>query len=372
MIIKENSIKIEEITMIDEIRIEELHKVKDFVLVDVRSEGEYEEASIPCALNLPLFNNEERAKVGTTYVQSSPALAKQQGLAIVGPKLDNLYRQAAEWAKDRPLVLFCWRGGMRSKSLATVFDLMGLRVFRLQGGYKAYRHLVNDYFSREFPFKVVVLRGNTGVGKTEILKRLKEDGYPAIDLENLANNRGSVFGSVGLGSAPTQKNFEAILFEQLREVSHFPYIIVECESKRIGKVNLPTMLSNAMSNGTEVLIYDSKINRVQRLIKEYTQFPDAIPQIKIALGRLTKNLGHNKIALYNALLDQGDLAGFTEEMLDYYDALYAYPNSPSGDYDYVVNNVDPEQGIKELEAYLDQWSGVSGKFALSGIRDSAK
>lgn len=358
--------------MIQDITVEELQKVKDFVLIDVRSEGEYQEASIPGALNLPLFNNEERAEIGTTYVQVSPALAKEQGIAIVGPKLGGLYNQASQWAKGRPLVLFCWRGGMRSKSLATVFDLMGLNVYRLQGGYKAYRHRVNDYFNQEFPFKVVVLRGNTGVGKTELLKRLKDDGYPAIDLENIANNRGSVFGAVGLSSAPSQKDFEAVLYEQLREVEHFPYIIVECESKRIGRVNLPGTVFEAMQKGPQGLLYDSISNRVNRLIKEYTQFPNAISEIKLALERLKKNLGLTKIALYNTLLDQGNLEEFTEEMLKYYDALYAYPNSPSGDYDFVISNVEPEKGVKILEDYLDHWSGVPRTTTLSRICDSAK
>ncbi|WP_080518282.1 tRNA 2-selenouridine(34) synthase MnmH [Desulfitobacterium hafniense] len=358
--------------MVQDITIEELLKIKDIVLLDVRSEGEYEEATIPGALNLPLFSNEERAMIGTTYVQVSPALAKEQGLAIAGPKLDGLYNQARQWSKGRPVVLFCWRGGMRSKSLATVLGLMGLPVYRLQGGYKAYRHLVHDYFSREFPFKVVVLRGNTGVGKTELLKRLRADGYPAIDLESLANNRGSVFGSVGLGSGPSQKSFEAALYEELRMLADFPYIIVECESKRIGRINLPTNVYEAMKMGPQILIYDSVQHRVERLIKEYTQYPHADLEIKSALGRLTKNLGHKTIAQYSALLEQGNLEEFTEGMLKYYDALYAYPNQPSHDYDDSISNEDPEKGIKELEDYLDQWSGILRRTTLFGICDTAK
>ncbi|AFM00919.1 MULTISPECIES: tRNA 2-selenouridine(34) synthase MnmH [Desulfitobacterium] len=358
--------------MIHDITIEELRKIKDIVLLDVRSENEYEEATIPGALNLPLFNNEERAMIGTTYVQISPALAKEQGLAIAGPKLDGLYNQARQWSNGRPVALFCWRGGMRSKSLATVFALMGLSVYRLQGGYKAYRHLVNDYFTQEFPFKVVVLRGNTGVGKTELLKRLRADGYPAIDLENIANNRGSVFGSVGLGSAPSQKSFESALYERLREVEHFPYIIVECESKRIGRINLPSSVYEAMNAGPQILVYDSIHNRIERLIKEYTSYPNATLEIKSALGRLTKNLGHNKIAQCHSLLELGNLEEFTEEMLNYYDALYSYPNHPSDDYDYSISHEDPDKGIKELEDYLDHWSGIPGRTTLPGIRDTAK
>lgn len=358
--------------MIREITVEELEKLENPVLVDVRSEGEYEEASIPGARNLPLFNNEERAKVGTTYTQESPTLAREQGLEIVGPKLPNLVKQAAEWGKGRSLVLFCWRGGMRSKSLSTVLDLMGISVYRLQGGYKSYRHCVNEFFERDLPFHVIVLRGNTGVGKTEILKQLREEGYPAIDLERLANNRGSVFGALGLGPAPSQQKFEAILYEELKGLGRFPFIIVECESKRIGRITLPVKFFKAMQSGTQVLIYDSIENRVKRLVKEYTVVPNAIPEIRVALERLIKNLGHKKVEEYDALLEQGNLTAFTEEMLKYYDALYAYPNESSVDYEDSFSNEDPEKGVRELEDYLDQRMAGFGTSSLPRIRDSAK
>lgn len=358
--------------MIREITVEELEKLKNSVLVDVRSEGEYEEASIPGALNLPLFNNDERAKIGTTYTQVSPTLAREQGLEIVGPKLSNLVKQAAEWGKGRSLVLFCWRGGMRSKSLSTVLDLMGISVYRLQGGYKAYRHMVNDFFERDLPFQVVVLRGNTGVGKTDILKQLRAEGYPAIDLEGLANNRGSVFGALGLGPAPSQKKFEALLYEELKRLENSPYIVVECESKRIGRVTLPVAFFKAMQSGVQVLLYDSIENRVKRLVKEYTTVPNAIPEIKAALERLIKNVGHKKIEELNAHLDQGNLTAFTEEMLKYYDSLYAYPNESSADYEYSLSNKVPEKGARELEDYLDQRMAGFGTSSLLRVRDTAK
>jgi tRNA 2-selenouridine synthase len=358
--------------MIREITVEELEKLQNPILVDVRSEGEYDEASIPGAVNLPLFNNDERAQVGTIYRQQTPTLARERGLEIVGPKLPYLVKKAAELAKSRPIVLFCWRGGMRSKSFATVLDLMGIPVYRLLGGYKAYRREVSSFFEEYTPPQVVVLRGNTGVGKTEVLNRLRKDGYPAIDLERLANNRGSVFGALGLGAAPSQKNFEALLYQELKLLSNFPYIIVECESKRIGRVTLPVKFFTAMQDGTQILLYDSLENRVKRLLKEYTSVDNAIPAIEKALERLVKNLGNKKIEENKELLRQGDLAAFTVEMLIYYDALYAYPNEHSVNYEGSINNQDPDKGIQELEDYLDRrWAGRETS-SLLRIRNTAK
>ncbi|MEA4901269.1 tRNA 2-selenouridine(34) synthase MnmH [Desulfitobacterium sp.] len=360
--------------MINEIVVDELENLKNPILVDVRSEGEYLEDTIPGALNLPLFNNEERARVGTTYTQISPAMAKEEGLEIVGPKLPDLVKQAQLWAEEGPLVLFCWRGGMRSKSVATVLDLMGVSVYRLQGGYKSYRKKIVEFFEQDPSFSFFVLRGNTGVGKTEILKRLKSDGYPAIDLEKLANNRGSVFGDVGLGSAPSQKKFESLLYEELMEIKAkgHSYIIVECESKRIGRVTLPMKFYKAMQQGTQILIYDSISNRVNRLLREYTEIPNALDQIRAAFARLEKNLGHKKIEQYNLLLDEGKLEDFTINLLEYYDALYGYPNKPSSEYVFEVNQTAQDQAIRNLEDFLEKSAALPGTPVQDEISNIAK
>jgi len=339
--------------MITDITIEELKALVQPILVDVRSEGEFTEATIPGSVNIPLFNNAERVEVGTTYTQTSPSLARELGLRIVSPKLPDIIKKVEELSKKGSLVLFCWRGGMRSKSLATVVDLMGVTVYRLQGGYKAYRSQVVDFFEAKLPFQVVVLRGNTGVGKTEFLGKLRAEGYPAIDLEKLANNRGSVFGAVGLGSSPSQKKFEGLLYEELQLLSKFPYVIVECESKRIGRVTLPTSFFTAMQEGTQILHYDSLKNRVQRLVKEYTAVPNALQEIEVALARLIKTLGHVKVQELRTLLDEGCLDVFTERLLvEYYDKLYAYPNEPSSDYAFYLNYEEPTKALRELESIL--------------------
>lgn len=360
--------------MIKEIRVNELKALDHPVLIDVRSEGEFAEATIPGSVNLPLFDNQERAQVGTTYTQSSPSLARELGLSIVSPKLPDLVKKVEELSKEGPLVLFCWRGGMRSKALATVVELMGIPIYRLQGGYKAYRNQVVEYFEKELPFKVVVLRGNTGVGKTELLGKLRAEGYPAIDLEKLANNRGSVFGAMGLGPPPSQKKFEGLLYEELDILKESTYVIVECESKRIGRVTLPATFFSAMQRGVQILHCDSLPNRVQRLIREYTAVPNAHQEIGTALERLVKTLGHVKVQELQTLLETDRLEDLTERLLvEYYDNLYAYPNEPSAEYDYFLDYREPTKALRELERYLDEKMAYAGReSAVFGIRYSAK
>lgn len=355
--------------MIKEITVQELKNLAHSILVDVRSEGEFAEATIPGAVSLPLFNNVERAQIGTTYTQTTPSLARELGLSIISPKLPQLVKTVEEMAKKGPLVLFCWRGGMRSKSLATVVELMGVPIYRLVGGYKAYRTQVLDYHEAKLPYQVVVLRGNTGVGKTDLLGQLRAEGYPAIDLEKLANNRGSVFGAMGLGSPPSQKKFEGLLYEELVSLSDFPYIIVECESKRIGRVTLPINFYNAMQEGIQVLHCDSLENRVQRLLKEYTSVPNALHEIGVALERLIKTLGHVKVRELRTLLETGCLDVFTERLLvEYYDKLYAYPNEPNSDYAFYLNYQEPVKALRELEGYLDEKvAQLSGESAVVGV-----
>ncbi len=358
--------------MIREITVEELDNLSKPVLIDVRSEGEFEEATIPGSLNIPLLDNTERAEVGTVYAKVSTHAARELGLKIVSPKLPSLVNKVQELSKQGPLVIFCWRGGMRSKSICNVLETMGISAYRLQGGYKAYRRMVNDFFDQNFPFHIVVLRGNTGVGKTEVLNRLRQDGYPALDLEKLANNRGSVFGDIGLGASPTQKNFEALIFEEIKTFNCQPYIVVECESKRIGRVILPSSFHAAMQQGIQVLLHDTVTNRVKRLLNEYTSVPDAVNQIKLALNRLTKILGHKKISEYHLLLEEGRLDEFTEKLLDYYDSLYRYPNEPSSQFEYSIDCSEPDKGLRELEQYLDQIFSSRKERDLFRIQHSAK
>ncbi|RNC28980.1 MAG: tRNA 2-selenouridine synthase [Candidatus Dichloromethanomonas elyunquensis] len=340
--------------MVHEISLNEIYRLKNTVFIDVRSENEYQEGTIPGAYNIPLFNNEERAKIGAIYTQESPKKAAEIGLQVVSSKLPSLYKQVEMLAGKDPVMLFCWRGGMRSKSVAVILDLMGLSVYRLHGGYKAYRRSIVEFFSKEFPFHVVVLKGNTGTGKTEVLKQLKAEGYPVIDLEGLSNNRGSVFGHIGLGAQPTQKQFESLLYREITNYVHFVYILVECESKRIGRVTIPHSVYSAMQEGTQILIHDSLGHRAERLVKEYTQMVERDIDLRNALERLKKRIGKASLAGLLDMLDKNDYEGFAGKLiLEYYDPLYGYPNEDNDSFDFCISNHSFEDALSNLRGFLD-------------------
>jgi len=342
--------------MVQEISVEALSALKNVVLIDVRSQKEFMEGTIPGALNIPLFDNDERAEIGTIYTHDSPKKAAECGLKIAGNKLHSLYKQVETLAGKNPVMLFCWRGGMRSKSFAMILDLMGLCVYRLNGGYKAYRRSLVDFFDSEFPYHVILLRGNTGTGKTEILQKLKKEGYPVIDLEGLSNNRGSVFGYIGLGAQPTQKQFESMLYQEIKNYQDSPYVLMECESKRIGRVTVPNTVYTAMQNGTQVLIYDTLDHRAQRLVAEYTAMADTDHELRIALERLKKRMGKESIRELLNLLDQNGYEDFAKKLIfEYYDLLYGYPNNENDQYAYCISNEDIEDATKELSGYLNKY-----------------
>src|SRR5690606_12633367 len=182
----------------------------------------------PGSVNIPLFDDEERAVIGTLYKQVSFEAAKQKGLEVVSAKLPQFIRQIA--AIPGPKAVFCWRGGMRSKTTATLLSLMDIRVARLQGGFRSFRRWVVDYLEHyKLEAEAIVINGYTGSGKTKLLKQLEQMGLPVVDLEGMAGHRGSVFGQVGL-TPNNQKTFESLLALRLKELTNSPYILIEAES----------------------------------------------------------------------------------------------------------------------------------------------
>ena len=242
-------------------------------LIDVRSPGEYADATIPGAMNVPLFTNEERAIVGTIYKEQGQRAAKWEAMNLVSPKLPALLAQIKEYSEERQPVLFCWRGGMRSLSMSTFSLLSGIPVLRLSGGYRAYRQYVTEHLTANLvPATVYVLHGMTGVGKTHILERLAQMHQPILDLEHYAGHRGSVFGAMGI-KEKNQKMFDALLFDNLLSVKGqgFSYAFMEAESRRIGRVVLPEFLMEAKRAGTHFFVTAPLEARVERIYQDYIE-----------------------------------------------------------------------------------------------------
>ncbi|HNJ88393.1 MAG TPA: tRNA 2-selenouridine(34) synthase MnmH [Chitinophagales bacterium] len=289
-------------------------------LVDVRSPGEFATGHIPGAVNIPLFDNSERAQVGILYKHEGRQAAIRKGLSITGPKLDKFIHEASALAKDNAIAVHCWRGGMRSQSMATLFDFAGFQTKVLKGGYKSYRGAVHALFSSQLT--VYILGGRTGSGKTKILQALRNAGEQVADLEHLAHHKGSAFGDLGEEPQPSTEMFENLLFESIRNFDLSKPIWIEDESHLIGSVFIPEALWQQMRNAP-VFFCDVPIHeRIQFLIHAYGQFP--AEQLIGAVKKITKRLGgqHAKAAV--ECFERGDLFKATEIVLGYYDKAYAY------------------------------------------------
>jgi tRNA 2-selenouridine synthase len=249
--------------------LEEQRK-RDLVLIDVRSSGEYNDFTIPGSLNIPLFDDEERAEIGTIYNQASTQTAKERGLEIVSAKLPSFVKQFQQI--EQPKVVYCWRGGMRSKTTATILSLMGIRVFRIIGGIRQYRNWVlESLHNYDLKSRMVVVNGLTGAGKTSVLHKLADRGFPILDMEKLAGHRGSIFGHIGI-KPNNQKTFEALLLHELLRYEGAPFLVMEAESKRIGRVVMPEFLAKAKEKGIQLFIDIPMEQRVRHIIEDYDPF----------------------------------------------------------------------------------------------------
>lgn len=341
--------------MYKDITIREVLELDEALLIDVRSEGEYSEATIPGAVNIPVLSNEERAAVGTLYRHEGPDPARRLGLKLVSPKLSEKVAAVDKLADGRKLAVFCWRGGQRSQFMASVLDTMGYPVYRVTGGYKAYRRYVNEYLDRgELTQRAVVLHGLTGVGKTEVLVRLGQKGLPVLDLEGLAQHRGSVYGKIGLPPSPTQKAFESNIVKFLSGIGDEGVFVVECESRRVGNLLVPPPLMNSIKKGYRVLLYASLENRVKRIREVYTDGPgENIKELQEATSSLEKRIGRARVEELNRMLAERNFDSvFAYLLKSYYDPLYKYPDGPSDEYHLSVDTNDVEAASTSIHNFV--------------------
>ncbi len=319
--------------------------------IDMRSPAEFREDHIPGALNIPLFDDQERAEIGTLYRQDMAA-ARQLGLRIIAPKLVGLMERLARMAKNKNLILYCWRGGLRSQAIYEVTKLMRIPCYRLLGGYKDYRAQVHAFFEQELPFQIALLHGLTGVGKTRLLHAAAKIGVQVLDLEGLANNRGSVFGNIGLGGQPSQKAFESALWAQLSSFDPNQAVVCECESRRIGRLIIPATLFAAMQRGSRILAYAPVSKRVQNILEDY-QPQGREEELVEALSHLKARIGKEALHKLSLALQAGNFATVIEYLLvHYYDPLYAYPQEPSEQFCLSLDCADVEQAAQALAYHL--------------------
>jgi tRNA 2-selenouridine synthase len=290
------------------------------VVLDVRSPAEFLSGHIPGAISFPLFTDEERKEVGPIYKQQGKESAIELGLEIVGPKLKFFVQQAREYATNRPLYLHCWRGGMRSNSMAWLLRTAGINVYTLTGGYKAYRKHLLSYLTNSF--RLLVLGGETGSGKTEVIQALRDKKEQVIDLEALANHKGSSFGSIGQLQQPTTEQFTNLLFYELSKLDASKPIWVEDESRMIGTVNIPEEFFLQMSKAPLLVMQVPVAWRVTNLVKGYGEANKEL--LVSAFKRIQKKLGGQHLISALQALDENDLETAAVIALRYYDKAYRF------------------------------------------------
>jgi tRNA 2-selenouridine synthase len=288
-------------------------------IIDVRSPGEFEKAHVPGAINIPLFENEERAKVGTRYKQVGKDSAVLLGLEIVGPKLASFVKKTNKIAPNKKVLVHCWRGGMRSGSFAWLLETAGFEVFTLKGGYKAYRNLVLDLFEKLF--NLVILGGKTGSAKTETLHELKKLGEQVIDLEGLAHHKGSAFGAIGEQTQPSTEYFENLLYHELMKLDQTQRIWIEDESKNIGTCNIPNTFFKQIRESKVLFLDIDPEARIPFLVEKYAQAGVDI-ELQDSLNRIQKRLGGLQYQKASEALANKNYAEVARITLEYYDKWY--------------------------------------------------
>ena len=355
---------------IDKILIDQFIQMSEkYPVFDVRSPAEFAHAHIPGAYSLPLFSDEERKVVGTTYKQQSREAAIKTGLDFFGPRMRRVVEEVEAVCKQfpypdkaaRPQVLVhCWRGGMRSAAIAWLLDLYGWKVTTLAGGYKQYRNFVLKMF--EYPFAFNILGGYTGSGKTDVLRELKHNGAPVIDLERIAHHKGSAFGAINEPPQPSQEMFE----NKLANALYFSFrpaffsnenneadgnslsVWLEDESQRIGSVNIPQALWNTMRSAPVYFLDIPFEKRLDHLVAGYGNL-DKEPMLH-AIVRIKKRLGGLETKTAVNFLIEDNIRECFRVLLTYYDKQYQKGLMNRDRYEHLVTRLDASNADAAINA----------------------
>jgi len=297
-----------------------LNLPESWPVIDVRSPGEFAQGHIPGAVSMPLFSDEERAVVGTLYKQSGKDDALLKGLDFVGPKMSGFIRSALSLSPEKKVRVHCWRGGMRSGSMAWLLESAGFEVYLLEGGYKAFRREVLD--KSPVPPEIRILGGFTGSRKTEILHEIEKTGHHILDLEALANHKGSSFGNLGQPPQPRQEQFENDIFIALLNHPQQKVLWLEDESKAIGKLRVPDALHNAMRESRVYFVERSREERLIHIAASYGK--ENLEELMAGMQRIGKRLGGQALKEALDYLENGEIQEAASVSLFYYDKAYLF------------------------------------------------
>ncbi|HEX2968192.1 MAG TPA: tRNA 2-selenouridine(34) synthase MnmH [Bacteroidales bacterium] len=307
-------------------------------VIDVRAPIEFNAGHIPGAKNIPLFNDEEREAIGIKYKKVGRTEAILEGLRLAGPAMSCKLENALKEAPNRKLLVHCWRGGMRSESMAWLFSIAGIQTTVLDGGYKAYRRYILEKLSERR--NIIILGGMTGSGKTRILRHLGEAGRQVIDLEKLANHKGSAFGSLGQLPQPSTEQFANDLYNEWSRLSNNEPVWLEDESHNIGTVFLPEGFYRNMQVAKTIMLTMDIKTRMPRLLEEYSGYPPEM--LRTSLLKISKRLGGDNTREALTCIDRGDIAGAIEISLKYYDKAYQFSTSRKNNNDITYIQTDTD------------------------------
>jgi tRNA 2-selenouridine synthase len=326
-----------------------LQKSKNELIIDVRAPIEFFKGHLPHAINIPLFEDIERAEIGTLYKQQGKETAVNRGLEIVSPKMTLFVNQVKALSKNKKAFIYCFRGGMRSNSFSWLMNTSGLDTCIMQGGYKAFRNYVLDYFDHER--KIILLGGKTGSGKTDILKKL--NALQTIDLEGLAHHKGSAFGAINEQNQNPQQVFEHDLFHELSLLDGTLPVVLEDESQTIGFNKLPHGLWLQMKKATIIKLEIPFELRVQKLVEDYTTVN--IDALKSCVVKISQQLGTLNTKLCLQYLDENNLSDVARLSLLYYDRAYefSYKNKKQPIIILDSDTIDAEVNASKVKQIID-------------------